>query len=50
MWFLGAKLLYIIVSFDEFIKAPIAVLGSSGFVVYGGIIAGVAKKLYLLQN
>lgn len=40
--FLGAKLLYIIVSFDEFIKDPIAVLGSSGFVVYGGIIAGVA--------
>lgn len=40
--FLGAKFLYIIVSFDEFIKAPIAVLGSSGFVVYGGIIAGVA--------
>ena len=44
--FLGAKLLYIIVSFDEFIKDPIAVLGSSGFVVYGGIIAGVAAAYF----
>lgn len=39
--FLGAKLLYIIVSFSDFLKDPLAVLGSSGFVVYGGIIAGV---------
>ena len=39
--FLGAKLLYIIVEFDTFIKDPKAVLGSAGFVVYGGIIAGV---------
>lgn len=39
--FLGAKLLYIIVEFDEFIKNPMEVIGSSGFVVYGGIIAGV---------
>lgn len=39
--FLGAKLLYVIVEFDEFIKNPKAVLGSAGFVVYGGIIAGV---------
>lgn len=38
--FLGAKLLYCIVSFDEFIKNPIQFLGSSGFVVYGGIILG----------
>lgn len=40
--FLGAKILYVIVSFDEFLKQPLAVLGSSGFVVYGGIIGGVA--------
>lgn len=39
--FLGAKLLYIIVEFDEFIKNPMQVIGSSGFVVYGGIITGV---------
>lgn len=39
--FLGAKLLYIIVEFDEFTKNPMEVLGSNGFVVYGGIIVGV---------
>lgn len=39
--FLGAKLLYIIVEFDEFTKNPMDVLGSNGFVVYGGIIVGV---------
>lgn len=39
--FLGAKVLYIIVEFDTFIKNPLGVLGSSGFVVYGGIIFGV---------
>ena len=55
--FLGAKLLYIIVEFDTFIKDPKAVLGSAGFVVYGGIIAGVLccmfycriKKLNFLE-
>lgn len=39
--FLGAKLLFCIVEWREFVKAPMSVLGSSGFVVYGGIIAGV---------
>ena len=39
--FAGAKLLFIIVEFDSFMKNPKEVLGSSGFVVYGGIIAGV---------
>lgn len=39
--FLGAKILYVIVSFKDFLKDPLAVLGSEGFVVYGGIIAGV---------
>ncbi|MGN0317062.1 MAG: prolipoprotein diacylglyceryl transferase [Lachnospira sp.] len=39
--FLGAKLLFIIVNFKDFIKSPMDVLGSSGFVVYGGIIFGV---------
>ena len=55
--FLGAKLLYVIVEFDAFVKNPKAVLGSSGFVVYGGIIAGVLccilyckiKKLNFLE-
>ena len=39
--FLGAKLLYVIVDFGDFLKDPLAVLGSSGFVLYGGVIAGV---------
>lgn len=55
--FLGAKLLYVIVNFQEFIEAPGSVLGRAGFVVYGGIIAGVlccllychVKKLSFLQ-
>lgn len=55
--FLGAKLLYVIVNFQEFIEAPGSVLGRAGFVVYGGIIAGVLccllychiKKLSFLQ-
>lgn len=40
--FLGAKLLYVIVEFPAFLKNPLVVLGSEGFVVYGGIAAGVA--------
>lgn len=39
--FLGGKLLYVIVNFKHFLEAPLAVLGSEGFVVYGGIITGV---------
>ena len=55
--FLGAKILYVIVSFKDFLKDPLAVFGSEGFVVYGGIIAGVlaawiyckVKKLVFLE-
>ena len=55
--FLGAKILYVIVEFKTFIKNPKTVLGSEGFVVYGGIIAGFLtaivycriKKLYFLE-
>lgn len=55
--FLGAKLLYVIVEWKQFIKAPLSVLGSEGFVVYGGITAGVLaailycriKKLVFLE-
>ena len=39
--FIGAKVLYIFTVFDTFLKNPIAVLGNEGFVVYGGIIAGI---------
>ncbi|MCR5791186.1 MAG: prolipoprotein diacylglyceryl transferase [Lachnospiraceae bacterium] len=38
---LGGKLLYLIVEFKSFLEAPLQALGSSGFVVYGGIITGV---------
>lgn len=43
--FVGAKLLYVIVEFDRFLKDPMSVLGESGFVVYGGIIAGVIAAI-----
>ena len=55
--FLGAKLLYVIVAWKRFLADPLSVLGSEGFVVYGGIIAGVLaaiiyckrKKLVFLE-
>ena len=55
--FVGAKLLFVIVEFNNFVKNPSMILGSEGFVVYGGIIAGVLaailyckkKKLVFLQ-
>lgn len=55
--FIGAKLLFVIVEFDRFVEDPLKLLGSEGFVVYGGIIAGVLaailyckrKKLVFLQ-
>ena len=55
--FVGAKLMYVIVEFPAFLKNPMSVLGSEGFVVYGGIIMGVLaaivyckiKKLIFLE-
>lgn len=43
--FIGAKILYVIVEFDRFLVNPLEVLGSEGFVVYGGIIAGVLAAM-----
>ena len=43
--FVGAKLLYVIVEFPTFLEDPLRVIGSEGFVVYGGIAAGVAAGL-----
>jgi phosphatidylglycerol:prolipoprotein diacylglycerol transferase len=43
--FLGAKLLYVIVEYKAFFADPISVLGSDGFVIYGGIIGGVTAAL-----
>ena len=55
--FVGAKLLYVLVEFDSFLKNPMDVLGSEGFVVYGGIIVGALVgilycriKNYLVGN
>ncbi len=57
MGFVGAKIMYAIVEFPTFLQDPMAVLGSEGFVVYGGIILGVItaiaycriKKLVFLE-
>jgi len=38
---LGGKVLFVIVEFKDFLKSPLSVLGSQGFVVYGGIMSGV---------
>lgn len=42
---LGAKLLYVIVEFPAFLQNPLQVLGSTGFVVYGGIILGIISVI-----
>ena len=55
--FAGGKLLHIIVEFKTFLTDPMSVIGSEGFVVYGGIITGIAtiyvycriKKLEFLK-
>ncbi|MCM1112847.1 MAG: prolipoprotein diacylglyceryl transferase [Muribaculum sp.] len=39
--FLGAKLLFCIIEWRDFLQNPWSILSSNGFVVYGGIIAGV---------
>ncbi|MBQ9828644.1 MAG: prolipoprotein diacylglyceryl transferase [Lachnospiraceae bacterium] len=45
---LGAKLLYIIMNWSEFIKDPVSGL-TEGFVVYGGIILGIAAGFIYLK-
>ena len=39
--FVGAKLLHIIVNFQEFLENPIVIIASGGFVLYGGLILGL---------
>ncbi len=39
--FVCAKLFYILVNFEWFLQDPLAVLGSSGWVVFGGILGGM---------
>ncbi len=41
--FLGAKLLFVLENFSAFLTDPLSVLGSSGFVVYGGICIGLCS-------
>lgn len=48
--FIGAKLLFIIVEFKEFLQNPLQLLGSNGFVVYGGIIAGVIAAIFYCRK
>ena len=45
MGFLGAKVFFVILSWKQFLTDPLSVLGSSGLVVYGGIIFGVVSAL-----
>lgn len=37
----GGKMLFILVNFKAFLASPMSLLGSEGFVVYGGIITGI---------
>ena len=36
-----SKLLYVITVFDQFLANPLSVLGSGGWVVYGGVLGGI---------
>ena len=38
---MGGKLLFLLVNIKSFIRDPLPLLGSEGFVVYGGIITGI---------
>lgn len=40
-----SKLLYCITEWDQFLKNPASVLGSGGWVVYGGVIGGVVGAM-----
>lgn len=49
--FIGAKLLFVLVEFKVFLTEPLSVLGSSGFVIYGGILTGAgAAWLYCRKH
>ncbi|PKM72065.1 MAG: prolipoprotein diacylglyceryl transferase [Firmicutes bacterium HGW-Firmicutes-16] len=43
--FLGAKLLYVLTDIRHFFEAPLVVLGSEGFVVYGGVLSGALSAV-----
>lgn len=48
--FIGAKLLFVLVEFESFIKNPMMIIASEGFVVYGGIIAGVLAAILYCRH
>jgi len=49
--FIGARAVYIIVEFDAFLDAPLAIaFGRSGFVFYGGVILGGCSFAYFAQR
>ena len=48
--FVGAKLLYCIVEFRRFLASPLSVLGSDGFVVYGGIVTGILSAVFTCRR
>ena len=48
--FLGAKLLYMIVEWKTLIKDPLSVIGSEGFVVYGGILLGAGGCIFYIRK
>ncbi|MCR5399400.1 MAG: prolipoprotein diacylglyceryl transferase [Lachnospiraceae bacterium] len=43
--FLAAKVLFIITQWKDFIADPLAFISTSGFVVYGGLIGGIATAV-----
>ena len=49
--FLGAKVLFLLVHWDEFLSDPLGALGSEGFVVYGGIVcAFIAPYIFCRRH
>ena len=49
--FVCSKLLYCLTVFDQFLQDPLSVLGSGGWVVYGGILGAVAGMyVYCRKN
>ncbi len=47
---LGAKIFYVLENFRQFLKTPLKVFGSSGFVVYGGIIIAIAVLIFYTRK
>ena len=47
--FLGAKILYILIEFNYFLKEPLSMI-RSGFVFYGGVISGITALYFLARK